>query len=110
MGRLDVEGGGATTACITDSTDTFVPHGSGPPLHPVCVCLSLTLSHRCVPPTLPPSLCASPLPRVRAGAEHIDVSHVNQVWLAQTDQHPYSERPDMNHIVAGTLFKQHAHW
>lgn len=58
---------------------------SRPPPHPVCAVCSI-------------------------GAEHIDPSKVSQVWLAQTDQHAYTERPDMNHIVAGTLFKQHAHW
>lgn len=58
-------------------------------------------------PSPPASLPPSPL---RAGAEHIDPSKVSEVWLAQSDQHAYTERPDMNHIVAGTLHKAHAHW
>lgn len=54
----------------------------------------------------------APLPPhcVLSGAEHIDPSKLSQVWLAQSDQHAYTERPDMNHIAAGSLYKAHAHW
>lgn len=45
-----------------------------------------------------------------AGAEHIDPNAHPEVWLAGSDQHFYTEPPDMNHIVAGTLFKAYAHW
>jgi hypothetical protein len=71
-----------------------------PPPHPPCPLLC--------PASLPPP--PYPLSPPPPGAEHIDPSKVSEVWLAQYDQHPYTERPDMNHIVAGTLFKAHAHW
>lgn len=45
-----------------------------------------------------------------AGAEHIDPSNSGEVWLAGSEQHPFLEPPDMNHIAAGTLFKSYAHW
>lgn len=45
-----------------------------------------------------------------AGAEHIDPSKAREVWLAGTEQHAYWSEPDMNNLVAGTLFKAHAHW
>eukprot|EP00882_Tetradesmus_deserticola_P023731 GHRQ01025841.1.p2 GENE.GHRQ01025841.1~~GHRQ01025841.1.p2 ORF type:complete len:108 (+),score=47.14 GHRQ01025841.1:680-1003(+) len=45
-----------------------------------------------------------------AGAEHVDPSKAEQVWLVQNEQHPFFEVPDMSHIPAGTLFKSYAHW
>lgn len=43
-----------------------------------------------------------------SGVEHLDPSSTSQVWLAQADQHAYGERPDMNHVVPGSLFKAYA--